>query len=128
MKNLGGRPRKLTQEIKEAIIEGVSRGLTLKAACKCAGISYSSLAYWKRFTKLEGEEAIFYADLTRGINAAIRFAQYQQRQKALAALQLGDYKFRSTTKIKLTRKEREQQVIENIGKRIEALEKKRYKP
>ena len=39
MKNKGGRPLKLTSEVKEALISGVKEGLTLKAACKGAGIS-----------------------------------------------------------------------------------------
>ncbi len=43
MKNKGGRPRKLTPEIKDAIVEGVEKGFTLKAACKYAGVSYASL-------------------------------------------------------------------------------------
>lgn len=49
MKNKGGRPGKLIPEMKSALVYGGEKGLTLKAACQCAGVSYSSLANWKRF-------------------------------------------------------------------------------
>lgn len=48
MKNKGGRPLKLTNEMREALISGVKEGLTLKAACKGAGISYSTFANWRQ--------------------------------------------------------------------------------
>lgn len=45
MNNKGGRPEKFPDSI-ENIIEGIRKGLTLKAACRYAGVSYSALAYW----------------------------------------------------------------------------------
>jgi hypothetical protein len=129
MKNKGGRPRKLTQEIKDALIEGIEKGLTLKAACKCAGISYASLANWRKFAKAENDEAELYTDLIRSINAAIRYAQYQQRQQALASIKKEDFKFRQPQKTKLSRKEKEAQrtndAIARIRERIMTLEKMR---
>lgn len=129
MKNKGGRPRKLIHEIKDALIEGIEKGLTLKAACKCAGISYASLANWKKFAKAEDDEAELYSDLISSVNAAIIYAQYQHRQKALASIKKEDFKFRNIPTIKLTRKEKEVQkinnVIDGISTRIAALEKRR---
>ena len=93
MKNKGGRPRKLTREIKDALIDGVSRGLTLKAACKCAGISYSSLANWKKLARGGDQDADVYTDFIANINVAMRYAQYQQRQLALALIKKEDFKF-----------------------------------
>lgn len=46
MKRVGGRPVKLTDSVLEDIIYGIGKGLTLKASCKYAGISYSALAWW----------------------------------------------------------------------------------
>lgn len=129
MKNKGGRPRKLTDEIKDALIEGIEKGLTLKAACKCAGISYASLANWKKFAKAEDDEAELYTDLIRSINAAIRYAQYQQRQQALASIKKEDFKFRQPQKTKLSKKEKEAQrtndAIVSIRERIAMLERSR---
>uniref|UniRef100_UPI002627E341 transposase n=1 Tax=uncultured Legionella sp. TaxID=210934 RepID=UPI002627E341 len=72
MKNKGGRPRKLTPEIKDAIVEGVEKGFTLKAACKYAGVSYGSLANWKRLAKADDVDAVLYQDLITSINVATR--------------------------------------------------------
>jgi len=46
MENKGGRPIKFTDLVIEDIIFGIGKGLTLKAACKFAGVSYSTLAWW----------------------------------------------------------------------------------
>lgn len=46
VKNNGGRPTKLTEAVSRMIYDGVARGLTFKAACRCAGVSYSALAGW----------------------------------------------------------------------------------
>lgn len=128
MKNKGGRPRKLIHEIKDALIEGIEKGLTLKAACKCAGISYASLANWKKFAKAEDDEAELYTDLIRSINAAIRYAQYQQRQQALTSIKKEDFKFRQPQKTKLSKKEKEAQrtndAIASIRERVAMLEKR----
>lgn len=128
MKNKGGRPRKLTREIKDALIDGVSRGLTLKAACKCAGISYSSLANWKKLARGGDQDADVYTDFIANINAAIRYAQYQQRQQALALIKKEDFKFKKRKKnIRLTPKEMEANLIAHLVAQVEALEKKESK-
>lgn len=132
MKNKDGRPRKLTQEIKEAIIDGMEKGLTLKAACKCAGISYASLANWKKFAKIEDDDADLYVDLIASVYTAMRFAEQQHRQQALASIKKEDFKFRQPQKPKLTKKEKKAQhtndMIASIRERIAMLERSRRHP
>jgi hypothetical protein len=41
------RPTKLNQ-VKEILLASIKEGLTLKAACRCAGISYPAFSSWKR--------------------------------------------------------------------------------
>lgn len=128
MKDKGGRPRKLTQEIKDAIVVGVAKGLTLKAACKCAGISYASLANWKRLAKTEDEDAMLYQDLITNIDVATRLLWCQHRQQALSALRKEDLKFQAPKKKSYqTKKEKEAQNILNLFERLVILEKRRYK-
>lgn len=45
---LMGRPTIFNQEIADRVIEGVSRGLTMKNAASYGGISYSTLNRWRR--------------------------------------------------------------------------------
>ena len=109
-------------------IQGV---LTLKAACKCAGISYASLANWKKFARAEDDEAELYGDLIRNINAAVIYAQYQHRQQALASIKKEDFKYKQPQKIKLSQKEKDAQrtndIIANIRDRIATLEREGLK-
>jgi len=42
----GGRPRKLTAESLEKLIESISLGGTYELACNYAGVSYSSFRVW----------------------------------------------------------------------------------
>ena len=42
-----GRPTTFTQEKAELVIEAVRRGLTLKLAASCAGVSYDTLNRWR---------------------------------------------------------------------------------
>lgn len=123
MKNKGGRPRKLTSAIKDAIIDGIKKGLTLKAACKCAGISYSSLANWKKFVNAEDDETDLYAELVVSVNLAMRQAWFQHREKALSSIKNDDFKFKLKPR-KLNRKEREEKWSNDaIAKLRERLEK-----
>lgn len=46
MKNKGGRPIKFTDSVMDNIVSGIGKGYTLKAACRFAGVSYSTLAWW----------------------------------------------------------------------------------
>ena len=127
MKNKGGRPRKLTLEMKSALVDGIEKGLTLKAACKCAGVSYSSLANWKRFAKAENEGAALYKDLIVSITVASHLVWFQHRQQALSLITREDLKFRQPPKVYLTKKQREEQNITSLIERIAALEKKKAK-
>lgn len=126
MKNKGGRPRKLTFEMKTAIIEGIEKGLTLRAACECAGVSYSSLANWKRFAA-QDVGATLYKDLIVGIKVASHLAWCQHRQQALASIKKEDLKFRQLPKVYHTKKQREEQNITSLIERLAALEKKKVK-
>lgn len=127
MKNKGGRPRKLTHEMKTAIVEGIEKGLTLKAACKCAGVSYASLANWKRFAKTEDDKAALYQDLIVSIDIAKRLAWCQHRQQALSSIKKEDLKFRQPQKKYLTKKEREEKITADLIERMNMLERKRSK-
>ena len=129
MKNKGGRPRKLTQEIKDAIVEGIEKGFTLKSACKYAGVSYASLANWKRLAKAEDVDAVLYQDLITNIDVATRLLWCQRRQQALSALRQQDLKFKEPKKRSFqTKKEIEAQNILNLFERLVMLEQRRYKP
>lgn len=128
MKNKGGRPRKLTYEIKDAIVEGVEKGMTLKAACKYAGISYAALANWKKLAKIEAEESALYKDLILSIDAASRLAWCQYRQQALSSIKKEDLKFKQPQKkIYLTKKEIEEKNIAYLMEGIIMLEKRMLK-
>lgn len=48
MQNKGGRPTSYSPDVKETILNCIRQGMTLKAACKEARISYSTLASWDR--------------------------------------------------------------------------------
>jgi hypothetical protein len=89
------------------------------------------LANWRKFAKAEGNEAPLYADLIRSINAAVIYAQYQQRQQALASIKKEEFKFRQPQKIKLSQKEKDAQrtndIIANIRDRIAILEREGLK-
>ncbi|RUQ96566.1 transposase [Legionella septentrionalis] len=129
MKNKGGRPRKLTYEIKDAIVEGVKKGYTLKAACKYAGVSYASLANWKRLAKTKDADTILYQDLITDIDAAIRLLWRQHRQQGLSAFRPEDLKFKAFRKRNYQhKKEIEDQKILNLFERLVILEKRKYKP
>lgn len=128
MKNKGGRPRKLTLEIKDAIVEGIGKGFTLKAACKYAGVSYASLANWKRLAKADDVGAVLYQDLISSIDVATRLLWCQRRQQALSAIRQQDLKFKEPNKRRYqTKKEIETQNILNLFERLAILEQ-RYKP
>src|SRR5689334_21073211 len=46
-----GRPTKLNDNVKRALLNSVEYGRTLKGACKDAGISYSTFANWRQKRK-----------------------------------------------------------------------------
>ncbi len=59
MKNIGGRPIKFTNSVLEDVIYGIAQGFTLKASCKFAGVSYSTLAWWLAKGTIEHKKQIF---------------------------------------------------------------------
>lgn len=94
MRNRDGRRSKLNGEIKDALIAGVSRGLTLKAACKCAGISYSTLASWRQKCRKESknEEPSELAQLIACIDLEVSYQQREHRLAAMSCLKPRDYR------------------------------------
>jgi hypothetical protein len=92
-KHPGGRPIKFTDVVIEAILEGVRQGLTLKAVCKGAGISYSTLAAWLyrgKVSKKEGIENRFTALLDQ-IDSATRLIWIEKRKRFFFNLKPRDF-------------------------------------
>lgn len=126
MKNQGGRPLRLTNEIKEALIAGVKQGLTLKAACKCAGISYSTFANWRQKSRQrrEDEEPTELDQLVACVDIEANYQQAEHRLAARTALKPRDYRhgwknpMGDETKQKLRVKAFEQ-AVENVMRRRE---------
>lgn len=86
MLNKGGRPLKLTNEVREALITGVRKGLTLKAACKCEGISYSTFANWRQKNRkliAQGKPTELY-EFVCAIDVEVCHLQHQHRLAAMA--------------------------------------------
>lgn len=74
------------------------------------------------------DDADLYRDFIANINAAMRYAQYQQRQKALASIHQEDFKFReSKKKTRMTKKEMEANLIARLIAQVEILEKRKQK-
>lgn len=46
MRNKGGRPSKLTEEVKNRLLDALRMGNYYEAACAYAGVSYSTLRGW----------------------------------------------------------------------------------
>jgi hypothetical protein len=46
-KNLGGRPTKKTPEVVGKLLEGYSKGLSLKSACSYAGVTFQTFQNWQ---------------------------------------------------------------------------------
>jgi hypothetical protein len=128
MKNKGGRPQKLTPLIKAAIIDGIEKGLSLKAICKCAGISYSSLANWKKLAKAKDHKANLYTDLIASMNIAIELAWHQYREKALSSINSHDFKSQKTQQMRLTRQEKQEintnDAIAKLNERFDKLKER----
>ncbi|CAM4473105.1 MAG: hypothetical protein LEGION0403_FIIPPAGN_01455 [Legionella sp.] len=126
MKSKGGRPRKLTHEIKNAIVEGIEKGFTLKVACKYAGVSYASLANWKRLAKTEDVDAVLYQDLITSIDVTMRLLLCHQRRQQAFSTHRQNLKFNEPKKRSYqTKKEIEAQNIFNLFERLVILEQRR---
>ncbi|MCX7126214.1 MAG: hypothetical protein NTU49_10910 [Gammaproteobacteria bacterium] len=77
------RPIKLTDKAVEDILLGIGKGLTLKAACKFAGVSYSTLAnhmYKGKQAKLKGENTR-HTEVLEKINHATRVIRLQHQDR-----------------------------------------------
>jgi hypothetical protein len=91
----GGRPVKLTETAIGAIIEGIRQGLTFKAACKGAGLSYSTFASWMyrgRVSKKNGLENEFTTLLGR-IDAVTHALWLRRRDKFFFNLKPRDFRY-----------------------------------
>jgi hypothetical protein len=61
--------KKITLERKNIVIDGIEKGLTIKAACSAAGISHLPLIDCKRFLQIsDDEQADLYAQLRIHLN------------------------------------------------------------
>lgn len=91
----GGRPIKLTDSVLEDIIYGIGKGLTLKASCKFAGISYSALAWWMSKGKQAKQIDITnqYTAVLERINQATYAERLKHRKKFLSTFTPRDFRY-----------------------------------
>ena len=82
MKDIGGRPIKFTDSVLEDILCGIAHGLTLKASCKFAGVSYSTLAWWLSKGKQAKQSNVRnkYTDVLERINYATHAEKIKHRK------------------------------------------------
>ncbi|KTD24113.1 hypothetical protein Lmac_2986 [Legionella maceachernii] len=84
------------------------------------------MANWKKLVRGGDQDADVYTDFIANIHAAMRYAQYQQRQLALALIKKEDFKFKERKKkIRMTPREMEENLIAHLITQVEALEKRR---
>jgi hypothetical protein len=95
MKSVSGRPIKLTNSILEDILYGIGKGLTLKASCKFAGISYSALAWWMSKGKQAKQIGITnqYTAVWEQIKQATYAEKLKHRKNFLLALNPRDFRY-----------------------------------
>ncbi|OGT33808.1 MAG: hypothetical protein A3C44_05270 [Gammaproteobacteria bacterium RIFCSPHIGHO2_02_FULL_39_13] len=89
------RPNKNTDQVISDIIVGIQKGLTLKAACRYAGVSYSSLANWMykgKQARLKGENN-YHTEILDKINHATRVIQLQHRDRFFFNLSPRDFRY-----------------------------------
>jgi hypothetical protein len=72
-RHLGGRPTKRTPERENLLLLAIAKGLPLKAACKLAGLGFTTFNGWR-------EEDPFFAE-------KIEFAEAQAIERNLALIQ-----------------------------------------
>ena len=82
MKDIGRRSIKFTDLVVEDILCGIAHGLTLKASCKFAGVSYSTLAWWIAKGKQAKRSNIKnkYTDVLERINHATHAEKIKHRK------------------------------------------------
>ncbi len=66
---MAGRPTKLSDEVKDKLVDAISQGNYYEAACAYAGISYSTLREWINKGEEEGAEKEF-SDFSEAIKKA----------------------------------------------------------
>jgi transposase-like protein len=95
MMHKGGRPTKLNDEIKTLLLEGIRGGLALKAACRYAGISYSTFANWRQQynRRADSEASKPLVELCAAVEAEIRHQREQHRLDALARFKNRDWRY-----------------------------------
>jgi len=124
LKNKGGRPLKLNNDVKQALIAGVRQGLTLKAACRCAGISYSTFANWRQKNRklLAKDVPAELYEFVSAIDKETSHLRHKGRLAAMANIKPRDYRYgwknpmRDETKQKLRVKAFEI-AVENVLRR-----------
>ncbi|OGT38878.1 MAG: hypothetical protein A3F12_02770 [Gammaproteobacteria bacterium RIFCSPHIGHO2_12_FULL_38_14] len=95
MKNIGGRPIKFTNSVLEDIIYGIAQGFTLKASCKFAGVSYSTLAWWLAKGKQAKQSNIKnkYSDVLERINQATYAEKIKHRNNFFLTFKPRDFRY-----------------------------------
>ena len=95
IKSKGGRPLKLTNDVRDAIISCIRQGLTLKAACRCAGISYSTFANWRQKNRklLKQEPPTELYQFVAAIDVEMSHMRHEHRLAAVASIKPRDYRF-----------------------------------
>jgi lambda repressor-like predicted transcriptional regulator len=95
MQNKGSRPIKFTHAVMEDVLSGVAKGFTLKAACRFAGVSYSTLANWMFKGKQSKKSNIRnkYTDVLERIDHARYIQTMKHRDQVLLTLRPRDFRF-----------------------------------
>lgn len=95
MKNMGGRPIKFTALVVKDIIYGIAQGFTLKASCKFAGVSYSTLAWWLSKGKQSRQSNIKnkYTDVLDRINHATYVEKMKLQDNFVLTLKPRDFRY-----------------------------------
>ena len=85
MASLPDRPKALTEEVQDAILDGLALGMHLGPACFRAKIDPKSVTYWQRLVENEVEHAQVYADFFQKIKQALALSE----ELALTTLKAG---------------------------------------
>ena len=69
------RPKILTLEVQQSIVNALAAGSYLQVACKAAGITRQTFEYWKRLCDAGAEHAQVYADFFASCDMASAIAE-----------------------------------------------------
>ena len=91
----GGRPIKLNDHVKKALLDSITAGMNLKGACECAGISYSTLAHWVRKGKKDraNNQNTIYAFITKAVETAVAHFKLKHKIMCLSTPDPFNYRY-----------------------------------